>query len=539
MKRLPIFVLALVALCLLPGFIGLRVVSGGGPTGASQTIASINLSGTTYVPNTANGVVGTLSVTMSPVTPASTAALTITGANSGGFHLSGAGCANISSGTCTLEQNSGGTTGAGPYTDVNIIATQASASNSPQSISPTLTGGGGYSPTMTFTNVGSSTTPTGATSDVPQQVMLNLPPGKAPPGTIYVPSIGGTPLTYGVDCSQEGCPAWSDGSLKHVPFSLFMPQFTAGQQQQVKWTAQSGSYSATSSVLPSTIAAASDYKVVLAGVNNTWTAILNQFGTEIGFNVSSGAATTSVVRAAPPPGTNGAYGQGCQFSPNCITASNYSAVTTGATIAGSNTTINFTAAPAAISIGNRAIVLDLTNPSAIPGDQLISSSTSTSITIATGATSISSGDTIAVVYAINGCSGAGFIVTLDGAGKLITGATLVAGGSGCQTIGSGRHDLRRELLARPLWLGRRAPLRCGDRRREIHRIDVRHEPDGEPRHQRLYRRWADRYRLDRQPGAGGQRFGNVLGAIGDPDQWADDGQRARMRLQLQPGQESL
>lgn len=113
-------------------------------TGNPQAFNYVQLSGTSYTPNTANAVVGTVSVLMSPTTPASTAALTIGGANTGGFQLVGSGCSNISTGTCTLEANSAGTTGVGPYSDVNIIATQSSISNSPLTYAPTLTGSGPY-----------------------------------------------------------------------------------------------------------------------------------------------------------------------------------------------------------------------------------------------------------------------------------------------------------------------------------------------------------------------------------------------------------
>ena len=109
------------------------VPSGGGSpgSGSSQAIASISLSNSSYTPDTANGTVGTVSVVMSPSSPSFSGTLSITGINGGGFQLSGT----------TLEENSGGTTGAGPYSDFNIVATQSSASNSPQFISPTVTGG--------------------------------------------------------------------------------------------------------------------------------------------------------------------------------------------------------------------------------------------------------------------------------------------------------------------------------------------------------------------------------------------------------------
>jgi hypothetical protein len=94
------------------------------------TISSITPSMCTFTAGTANGAVCNLSVTMEPTAPASTAALTLTGANSGGFQLVGAGCSNISSGVCTIEQSASGTS-AGNYADVSVVATQTGIKNSP------------------------------------------------------------------------------------------------------------------------------------------------------------------------------------------------------------------------------------------------------------------------------------------------------------------------------------------------------------------------------------------------------------------------
>src|ERR1700741_935491 len=56
--------------------------------------------------------------------------LSITGTNAGGFHLSGN----------SLQEKASGGTPAGTYNDFNIVATQSTASNSPQQISPTVSG---------------------------------------------------------------------------------------------------------------------------------------------------------------------------------------------------------------------------------------------------------------------------------------------------------------------------------------------------------------------------------------------------------------
>jgi hypothetical protein len=102
-----------------------------GPGGIQQValaIQNITLSNSTFTPNIANGTVGTVSVTMSDGSVFS-GKLSITGTNSGGFHLSGN----------TLEEKASGTS-AGTYRDFNIVAAQSTASNSPQQISPTVTG---------------------------------------------------------------------------------------------------------------------------------------------------------------------------------------------------------------------------------------------------------------------------------------------------------------------------------------------------------------------------------------------------------------
>jgi hypothetical protein len=100
-----------------------------GGSGGGQSIQSVPLSNSTFTPGVANGTVGTVSATMSPATPAFSGSLSVTGTNSGGFHLSGN----------TLQERASGTP-AGTYKDFNIVATQAGISNSPQQISPTVTG---------------------------------------------------------------------------------------------------------------------------------------------------------------------------------------------------------------------------------------------------------------------------------------------------------------------------------------------------------------------------------------------------------------
>jgi Carbohydrate binding module (family 6) len=91
-------------------------------------VQSMALANSTFTPNVAKGAVGTVSVTMSDGS-AFSGKLSITGTNSGGFQLSGN----------TLEEKASGTP-AGTYHDFNVVAAQSTASNSPQQISPTVTG---------------------------------------------------------------------------------------------------------------------------------------------------------------------------------------------------------------------------------------------------------------------------------------------------------------------------------------------------------------------------------------------------------------
>jgi hypothetical protein len=110
---------------------GSGIGAGGIPlTGpGALSIRSMALSNSTFTPNVANGAAGTVSVTMSDGS-AFSGTLSITGTNSGGFHLSGN----------TLQEKASGGTPAGAYNDFNIVATEANISNSPQQISPTVTG---------------------------------------------------------------------------------------------------------------------------------------------------------------------------------------------------------------------------------------------------------------------------------------------------------------------------------------------------------------------------------------------------------------
>jgi hypothetical protein len=494
-------------------------------TGNAQTIASVNISNTTYTPNSANAVVGTLTVTMSPSTPVSTAALTVTGANSGGFHLVGAGCANISTGTCTVETNSGGTTGSGPFTDVNFVATQASASNSPQSISPSLSGTGGAGTvvdTMTFPNIGSGTTPGSA---IPKHAMLNVPPGAVPAGMIAVPTVASSAIPYQYDCAAEpsttaftgsiasgvlsgatvplvigstvtgagvtsgtvisaivtaasntytvtpsqtvasttitatfgGCNLWPDGSLKNAAISMFLPTLASAAAEQVTWTTTSGSLASGGlGVTPTTVAAASDYRVYATNVNTIWVNNI-QMPTgiaQVGCGPTAGSLPSPggcVIRLqAGSAGTHYGYiGNNCSTNPAvngippCITASDNTVTVASTTGAPTVVTCNVTPCPLGTVSG--ALVVDTTTPSNIPNNTVITSSPvfsgGNTFTLSSNAT-ITNGDTLRLLYPVNGCTNAGFYFTaLDGTTSLPTGVTVPSYGTGsaCAVTGSGNE----------------------------------------------------------------------------------------------------
>jgi hypothetical protein len=95
----------------------------------------------TFAAGTQNGPVCDIAVLMHPISQPSLAELTISGVNSGGFHLVGPGCSNVSLGSCSIQQSSDvGGTPAGTYTDINIVATQSGIRNSPVTQALTLIG---------------------------------------------------------------------------------------------------------------------------------------------------------------------------------------------------------------------------------------------------------------------------------------------------------------------------------------------------------------------------------------------------------------
>jgi hypothetical protein len=137
MRKLVLLPALFVLAWLVPAHAFLFLRAAGGYS-VGQTIASVNLSGDTFTGGSGAGtVVGAITVTMSPSTPASAASLSITGADASDFQLAGSGCSNVSLGTCDLELAT--TLAAGSYS-INVVATQDGISNSPYTQPETITG---------------------------------------------------------------------------------------------------------------------------------------------------------------------------------------------------------------------------------------------------------------------------------------------------------------------------------------------------------------------------------------------------------------
>jgi hypothetical protein len=106
-------------------------------TGSSQSIASIFLSNPSFNPNVSNATVGTISVAMSPASPAFSGTLSLSSTAGGCNSTNGANNTSFRIAGNTLETN--GSVAAGTYA-VCILATETSASNNPVGQSETLTG---------------------------------------------------------------------------------------------------------------------------------------------------------------------------------------------------------------------------------------------------------------------------------------------------------------------------------------------------------------------------------------------------------------
>jgi hypothetical protein len=180
---------------------------------------------------------------------------------------------------------------------------------------------------ISFVNNGSGTSP-GPSGTSPVHFLKTFAPGDVPVGQIAVPSVGGTAITYGVDCAADGvnplrtdgCTSWSDGSLKSIPVSAYVPQLAASGTEQVVFNTQSGSYSTTSTITPASLTGASDYNVVLTDVSSAW--VPEYYGVwpggfHIGCQVSGGSVTSCATRVVPPT-VAGSGPESCTLSQSAI-----------------------------------------------------------------------------------------------------------------------------------------------------------------------------------------------------------------------------
>ncbi len=121
----------------LTGSVTNAATSPSDPTGP-QTVDTVTMDNLTFTEGDPSGtVVGAITVTMDPASPAFTGTLTITGADAADFQLS--------SPTLPSNLETNGSPTAGTY-DINIVATQAGISNSPVTTPFVITGSSPFVP---------------------------------------------------------------------------------------------------------------------------------------------------------------------------------------------------------------------------------------------------------------------------------------------------------------------------------------------------------------------------------------------------------
>lgn len=314
-------------------------------------------------------------------------------------------------------------------------------------------GGGTTVGSLSFVNNGSGTSP-GPSGMTPIHPLKTFRLGDVPVGMIAVPSVGGVAIPYGVDCAvdgvnplrSDGCPSWPDGSLKAIPVSLYVPQLSAGGTTQVVWTTQAGSYSTTSTVRPSDVIAASDYNVVLTGVNSAW---VPQYysdwpdGVQVGCGVSGGAVTSCTLRITPPSSaiTGPETCADFDFAPGTFTAS----IDDGS--GGAGNTLHVTAGNVSTGSWLRGSIITDNTSTIAPDTVITAEGTGTGTT---GTYTVSGAPQLVASEAMGfrGCSGRinngpnsvsgnAIFDTTRGANNLPTSVTLISGGSGYSTIGGG------------------------------------------------------------------------------------------------------
>jgi hypothetical protein len=416
-------------------------------TGVSvtQTISSVGLSGGTFAGGSTSGTsVGTVNVVMSPASPSFVGSLAIinTGNDTFGTPCSSSDLTNfaLSGNVLTLAT----TLAAGTYPGVCIKATQVSSTIT-QAFTVVGTSSGVVL-SKTLKNVASSATPTIAgTTMVPAHFGIAFAPTVIPAGNVLVASVSGSTLTNSQVDSQQ-CSFWADGSLRLCPWSGFVPALAAGAEEQVEFTSASGSFPTSSSIIPASIASASDFKVALSSVNSTAIAqfashTLIDWGIYAGFYISGGSVTSGFIRN-PPNGAGFVGSYNCVTAGyNCITPANFQTSTNATTLAGSKIlTFGSSQAPHNSTVGITAGIgiIDTTNPSAIADNTTVTvNSAGTTVTMSNAALqNIPSTDVLQYGYVLLGCT-SDPLFTVNLTSNIATSTNIIKAGSGCSAVGSG------------------------------------------------------------------------------------------------------
>ncbi len=262
-------------------------VSPGPPTG--QSFASLTLDNLTWTPNGVSAVtVGNVVAAMDPISPDSTATISLTGANAASFQLTNSGVL-----PCAVQAKSATT--AGSYT-IALVGTQPAILNSPFTGDPlTLVGAAtGVGTSITVTNSSGSASP----SPTPMQVGQGFVRGNVPAGSIATPTVSGSPLgTWQADNQSY----WDDGSLRFAVYRFLLSSITGLGSTQVVFVVGVGSWPTTSSATTADVTGETDFKVVITnchtatvGVGSTDTTTLNS-GKVIALTIGGGQVTGGTV----------------------------------------------------------------------------------------------------------------------------------------------------------------------------------------------------------------------------------------------------
>lgn len=248
--------------------------------GGGATITSVSLSNNSFIGGSGSGtVVGTISVAVSSGSFAGT--LTLSGTDAAKFQIVG-------------SQLQLATTVANGTYSINIIATDATFSNSPFTQPETITGGAAASYSITFANTSGSASP----STTPIQTGQAFKQGDVVSGNIAVPQIGGSDIPYQTDNRIF----WSDGSLAFCVYRMLAGVISGGGTQQITFNIRSGSWNNTSSNTVADVTGNSDYKLALTNVHTAQIGAAGSSGIS-GFLNAEGAVSLTIGGGAVTGGT--------------------------------------------------------------------------------------------------------------------------------------------------------------------------------------------------------------------------------------------